>query len=310
MRKLTQEEFINRSKLQHYDKYDYSRVRYKNSDSKVIIKCHIHGFFEQIAISHLKGKGCRACGNKKQSKTKTKTNKKFIEESISVHGSTYDYSKSNYIKSNIDVDIICRTHGSFMQTPSNHLRGKGCPRCAGLNKTTDIVIEEFKKVHGDLYGYELVDYINSRTKVKIKCETHGYFIQSPEDHLNGQGCRNCGIQKIKKSRMLNPTGWSCYSWGKSAIKSKYFDSFKVYIIKCWNDNEEFYKIGRTFLETSRRFRNKNLTPYKYEVIKEIIFDNARDCINKETDLKRLNKSNKYIPLINFSGRYECFSKII
>lgn len=51
-------------------------------------------------------------------------------------------------------------------------------------------------------------------------------------------------------------------------------------------------------------------PYKYEVIKEIIFDNARDCINKETYLKRENKEYKYIPLISFSGRYECFSKII
>ena len=60
-KKLTQEEFIERSKRMHGDKYDYSKVEYKNKDSKVIIICPIHGEFEQVANSHMRGVGCKRC---------------------------------------------------------------------------------------------------------------------------------------------------------------------------------------------------------------------------------------------------------
>ena len=53
---------------------------------------------------------------------------------------------------------------------------------------------------------------------------------------------------------------------KSSKKSKNFDSFKVYVIRCWNEEEEFYKIGRTFRTVKHRFRDK-IGKYNYEVIK-------------------------------------------
>ena len=60
-KKLTQEEFINRAKEKHGDKYDYSKVNYINSSTKICIICPIHGEFWQAPLDHLKYKGCKLC---------------------------------------------------------------------------------------------------------------------------------------------------------------------------------------------------------------------------------------------------------
>lgn len=59
--KLTTEEFIERSKKIHNNKYDYSKVKYKNSRTKVCIVCPEHGEFLQEPASHLRGNGCPEC---------------------------------------------------------------------------------------------------------------------------------------------------------------------------------------------------------------------------------------------------------
>jgi hypothetical protein len=57
-----------------------------------------------------------------------------------------------------------------------------------------------RKVHGTKYDYDLVNYINSETKVKIICPFHGIFEQLPKSHLKGYGCEFCSIEKLKNSR--------------------------------------------------------------------------------------------------------------
>lgn len=59
---------------------------------------------------------------------KAKTDR-FIEKATLVHNGRYDYSNVVYIRNDEKVEIICKTHGSFMQTPHNHLNGAGCPKC-------------------------------------------------------------------------------------------------------------------------------------------------------------------------------------
>ena len=78
-------DFIEKSVKIHSDRYDYSLVNYVNSKTKVKIVCPIHGIFEQIPYSHLKGCVCRLCANENQKLT---TNK-FIEKSKKVHGNKY-----------------------------------------------------------------------------------------------------------------------------------------------------------------------------------------------------------------------------
>jgi hypothetical protein len=62
MSKLTTEEFIERAKIVHGDRYDYTEVKYINTKTKVIIICSEHNKFEQIPETHLLGQGCRKLG--------------------------------------------------------------------------------------------------------------------------------------------------------------------------------------------------------------------------------------------------------
>lgn len=61
--RLTTEDFIKKAKIIHKNKYDYSKVKYKNSSTEIIIICSNHGEFEQTAGQHLQGHGCQACNS-------------------------------------------------------------------------------------------------------------------------------------------------------------------------------------------------------------------------------------------------------
>lgn len=313
---ITQEEAISRFKNKHGDFYDYSLVEYKGTSVKVKIICPIHDIFECTPNNHTRGKGCPKCGIIKNSKSRSKTTEQFIKESIEVNGDEYDYSLVEYTNDKNKVTVICKKHDKFLVTPNNHLRGKGCPICRydkisnSLTLSQDEVISRFKEIHGNKYDYSLVNYVKATESVKIKCSEHGLFEQTPSSHYNKQVCPQCGVISSARQKQINPPGWSVTNWEKRAKESKVFDSFKIYIIRCWNETEDFYKIGRTFSKVSYRFRCYKLMPYNYEIIQELIFDNALNCFNKENELKRLHKEHKYLPSLKFDGRHECFSQII
>ena len=128
-RKLTLEEFIKQSREIHGDKYDYSKVKYVNINTKVIITCPIHGDFPQTPHSHLNGCGCLKCKSIKISESQRMTKEEFIKRAREIHGDKYDYSKVDYKYIDLKVIITCPIHGDFPQTPNNHLRGSGCSKC-------------------------------------------------------------------------------------------------------------------------------------------------------------------------------------
>ena len=190
--RYTKELFIQKSKEIHNNKYDYSLVNYKNTNTKVKIICPDHGVFEQIPKVHYKGHGCSICSNNKKM-----TTEQFIIESNKVHNNKYDYSLSNYVNAHKKVKIICHEHGVFEQTANSHLFNHGCSVCYGNNtKTTEQFIKDSLEVHGDLYDYTLTDYKNNKQKVKIICKKHGVFVQIPSDHLAGKGCKKCANDYI------------------------------------------------------------------------------------------------------------------
>ena len=119
MKRLTTEEFIEKAKKVHGDRYNYSKVEYKNNCIKVIIVCKIHDGFKQKPNGHLNGKGCPKCVGQ------NKTTKELIKQFNKIHRNKYDYSKVEYINSRTKVIIICKKHGEFSQTPNNHLRKRG-----------------------------------------------------------------------------------------------------------------------------------------------------------------------------------------
>ena len=200
---MTQEEFIKEAKLVHGDKYDYSKVVFKNKAAKVIIVCPIHGEFQQIPSSHLKGYGCAKCGKNKLSERYRLKQNELIERFITKHGDRYDYGNVEYKSMHEKIEVACKKHGAFMVTPHNHLKGSGCPLCynenrvPGNKKTTEDFIEKSALIHNGKYDYSNTQYVNSKTIVDIVCRKHGEFKQTPECHLQGCGCPSCGAVKSK-----------------------------------------------------------------------------------------------------------------
>ena len=203
------EQFIERATTVHGDKYDYSKVAYKNCDTKVCIICPIHGEFYQTPYLHNHGCGCPLCGKEKSDKAKTSNTPLFIEKSIKKHNSKYNYSKVNYINNSTKVCIMCPEHGEFWQTPSSHLKGSGCPKCYNKKKLTLFnhskkqFIERATTVHGDKYDYSKVIYTNARKKVCIICPEHGEFWQTPTSHNRGCGCPKCALENKRIIKLLD-----------------------------------------------------------------------------------------------------------
>jgi very-short-patch-repair endonuclease len=122
--------FIEKAKIVHGEKYNYSKVCYVNANRKVIIDCKQHGEFKQIPDFHIN----RKCGCPKCSFSYKINTFEFIEKAIKIHRNKYDYSSINYVNSTTPVKIICKKHGEFYQTPDIHIYQRcGCPSC--INKT-------------------------------------------------------------------------------------------------------------------------------------------------------------------------------
>jgi hypothetical protein len=193
-RRSNTEEFIQKAIKVHSDKYDYSKVDYKNNSTNITIICNIHKLeFTQAPSNHLAGKGCHKCGREVTEEAHRSNTEEFIQKSIKVHSDKYDYSKVDYTGNNDNVIIICKEHGEFTQSPHNHLKGKGCSICSGSDRniTTTKCIGRSIKVHGNKYDYSLVNYINVDTKISIICCVHGKFNQYPGKHWMGRGCMKC-----------------------------------------------------------------------------------------------------------------------
>ena len=222
------DKFISEAQMIHGGKYDYSKVEYVNAKTKVCIICPEHGEFWQTPHNHLQGQGCPKCS------PTLKLNKDvFIEISNKKHNGKYDYSKVKYINNRTKVCIICPEHGEFWQTPSNHMYGYGCAKCANsLNaenhtSNTDIFIEKARQIHNDKYDYSKVNYVNSRTKVCIICPEHGEFWQTPDAHLSNKGCPKCGrVMSNPEDEIVNVLDKFCSQQRNHTIlKGKELDIF-------------------------------------------------------------------------------------
>lgn len=179
--KFNTEEFIERAKNIHGNKYDYSKANYINNKTRLCIICPRHGEFWQTPSQHLGGHGCPKCGEEISPRKTTGT---FIEECISLYGDKFLYDKTVYKNRMTPVIITCKIHGDFSVTPTAFLRGCGCSLC----KKQKEFIDEARKRHGDRYDYSKVVYMGSNVPVIISDKDHGTFLQRPYAHLSGTGC--------------------------------------------------------------------------------------------------------------------------
>jgi ribosomal protein L37E len=195
---LTTESFIAKAKTVHGDRFDYADTAYVNSSTKISFRCAVHGQISALPFDHLNG-GCPRCGIAARAKAKRSSAETFIAKAKEIHGGTYDYSAVEYSKSTSKVKIICKDHGVFEQEANSHLQGKGCAKCgmAAAGNSTRYTFSDFiskaKAIHGGVYDYSQLEYVDSVTHVKVICNTHGEFFQRPAMHLQGQGCPLCSV---------------------------------------------------------------------------------------------------------------------
>ena len=182
------EMFISKAQKTHGNKYDYSKVNYINSQTKVCITCSKHGEFWQKPYSHIQGTGCPMCYHD----SKFLTQDEFINLAESVHKGRYDYSKAEYKDTKTPVCIICKEHGEFWQTPNVHISAKcGCPKCS-ISKGERLVMDILKEnevnyiynykisIDSDInhYGYALIDFYLPDYNIAIEYNGQQHYISN------------------------------------------------------------------------------------------------------------------------------------
>lgn len=288
-RHKTQEEIITEFTLVHGRTYDYRKVKLVSVNSKVMITCFTHGDFNQNPSNHLNGQGCPKCAG-----TSKLSLGEVIEQFRLTHGKLYDYSLVKYKNSKTKIEVVCKEHGVFEQSPGSHKRGNGCPICAGnYNLDTNTIIEQFKETHGDRYDYSCVNYTRAFGNIQIICPEHGVFLQTARSHKRGSGCPDCAVT-IGHTKSSYIEYCDLYN-GKTHL----------YLIECSKDNELFYKIGISRLGANERFNTRRKMPYKFKVLKEIYGD-ASAIWDLEKSLHISLSLHKYKPSIDFHGKTECF----
>lgn len=293
-KKLTQQEFLDKAQAVHGPKYDYSQSIYINAATKIKLICSVHGSFEQLATTHLRGGGCLKCANGLLVSTS-----EFIIRAKEIHGNRYDYSDTTYLGMDRKATINCLIHGPFAQTPGNHLLGRGCKKCNVLGArplTTEQFIQKARAVHGDKYDYSCTVYASVSAKLLISCFYHGIFSQRANTHLNGCGCPDCGVENRARAERQD---WLSKAKGRNA---------RLYFLRVYSDTESFYKVGITLTTVEKRYKNKDsLAGYQYEILAQHISANASGVYDWEKSIIESFQHLSYAPKMKFAGSSECFS---
>lgn len=202
------EKFVKKANTIHHNRFDYSKSQYINNKTKLIIICSEHGEFSMTPEKHInRGQGCPKCANKDV------TTEEFIKKAQKIHGTKYDYSKSNYINTISKVCIICPKHGEFWQTVESHLYGKcGCPTCN--SSKLEILIDNILKNNNFNYlfqykpifiGNKTLDFYLPDYNIGIECQGEQHI--NPIKYFGGNKRFNIDLKRdITKNKLCNENG--------------------------------------------------------------------------------------------------------
>jgi len=213
----------------HNNKFSYIEETFINMTSPMSIKCNIHGIFQQKPYKHLTGQGCAKCIGRGLTKNE------FMYESLLIHNNKFSYlidgDENSIIKKSNQICIICKIHREFYQTPHKHLQGQGCPKCSPSYKDCkNSFIHKFSLSFPNIkFDFEESNYINSSTKIKVKCNENHLFEMRPNDLLNGHGCKECAN---KKSSILQRKTMEDFITKVKQKQGNKYDYSKVDYINC------------------------------------------------------------------------------
>lgn len=204
---------VNARKV-HGDEFEYLNLEeeYKDGHSMITMRCSRGHVFKQYASSHLRGYGCKECYHESLRQPRY-TLDDYLKMEHKKFGNKFDLSKFVFNGMHEKSIYICHCkdcngneHGEYEQTPSDHIRAKtGCPYCGNeliaesQRSNTEEFISKAKKIWGDDYIYDNVNYISARDNIEVICAKCGRgFLVTPDNHLRGEGCSHCNKSKLER----------------------------------------------------------------------------------------------------------------
>lgn len=294
-RALNKDEYrINMYRSIHGDKFSYPNYKYINNNSVVNFICNRCGLENTVIdCNHIKRKsGCKNCDVKVGAPSIS--NSEFIERVKTVNNNIEILEE----RKGYHTPILCRNkYGLVKISPDHLLKGSAGSLKSAVDKTS-YMIEQFKEKHNDFYSYPNYIYCGNRCLGKIECPIHGEFEQLTDVHLMGSGCTSCSF--------LDTDRVNGYSRGGFITKSKGREC-ALYLIRLFNDTENFYKIGITSHSTERRIKKSSDIKYDFEILLEYKSFDAGHIWDLEKTYLREYKHYHYLPKIYFKGISECFS---
>ena len=239
-----QNNFIERARFIHGEKYDYTNVVYKNARTSVKLRCNIClNNWLVSPYSHAKpnntGSGCPYCAGF------FRTTEDFIKAAKLIHGLKYDYSCVNYVNAKSKVKIYCSKHNKSWLTTwhSFVIKGHGCSKCGReINKPSiESIIDKFEKVHNKKYDYKkFLVWDGWHSKIEVLCKIHENhsFYPTPASHFYGlSGCDLCNniqksLRQIKSTKEFISDAISIHGNLYDYTNSKYLGDSKDIAILC------------------------------------------------------------------------------
>lgn len=325
--KYSLQDWINKFKYIHGDKYDYSLINNENyKENKVPIICKEHGIFYQIKSDHARGRGCKKCnatshhGSKKnllnnyvpshilieRDYCRKLTKEIFLERAKEKFNNRFDYSEINYVNRLTPIKIICNKHGEFNVTPKQHLNSCGCPGCCKENRSKSRTLskekwlEECIKIHGNKYDYSKVNYKTGNDYVEIICPKHGSFFQKASNHRYGCGCQKCSethleedIRVLCENNNIKYEYQKMFPWLGKLRLDFYFPDYN-FAIECQGDQHfnlcTYYDNEESFKLRQERDKLKYKLCFENNIqIFYFSYKNYKNCITSKNQILKLFK---------------------
>ena len=278
--------------------YDYkieSKI-YVSSTTKINFSCKIHGSFKLSIQDINRGKKCPRCDGRIEKYNIW--NLKQIKEDL-INNYNLELMNSKFINRNIKITVM-DNKGFLYEVIPNTLRHRK-RKLFIVSMTNPYSIYNLHKwLKENRSQLKLIDnkYVRSDSKMNFICKEHGKVKISWSKLQQGAGCPICGGNGMT----------TIFSANKNKVEWKNIQS-GIYILRLYNKNENFYKIGIASNGVKARYP-KGRMPYNYEIILERMDISKYDACYLETNLKHLNKVYKYNPKIRFKGDTECFSNLV
>ena len=179
-KKWTTETYVAECKKIHKIDYDYSKLEYTSLKNKIHVICYKHGVFYPFACNFLRGCECQKCMAEINSSKRLKQLCDFITEAKIIHKDDYDYSEFEYKGCKTKSWIKCNKCGyKFLQSPNDHLRGRGCPHChfSNLESQMEHALQNNEKeyVIQKRIGKQSLDFYLPKHNIAIECQGEQHF---------------------------------------------------------------------------------------------------------------------------------------